>query len=121
ENLWAGYKLLAHATRESVKAVGLSLFAKAPSDSLTAVKLPEAIDGLEFKKHLREQYGITVAGGQAQLKGKIIRIAHMGYYDTLDMVAMASALELALADFGWEFKHGAGVFTIQNIFLQNRK
>lgn len=121
ENLWAGYRLLAHATRESAKAVGLELFAKSPSDSLTAVKLPETIDGLKFKKHLREQYGITVAGGQAQLKGKIIRIAHMGYYDTLDMVAMASALELALADFGWEFKPGAGVYTIQNIFLENRK
>ena len=62
-----------------------------------------------------------MAGGQAQLKGKIIRIAHMGYYDTLDMVTMVSALEQALADFGWEFKHGEGVFTIQNIFIESQK
>jgi aspartate aminotransferase-like enzyme len=121
ENMWQGYELLAHATREAVKAVGLDLFAQFPSNSLTAVKLPESIDGVKFKRHLREKYGITVAGGQAQLKGKIIRIAHMGYCDTLDMVAMVSALELALADFGWEFKHGEGVFTIQNIFMKSKK
>ncbi|TDI87616.1 MAG: alanine--glyoxylate aminotransferase family protein [Caldithrix sp.] len=121
ETLWQGYELLAHATREAVKAVGLELFAQSPSNSLTAVTLPESIDGVKFKRHLREKYGITVAGGQAALKGKIIRIAHMGYYDTLDMVLMISALELGLADFGWEFKHGEGVFTIQNIFMQNQK
>ncbi len=121
ENMWQTYELLAHATREAVKGVGLDLFAQSPSNSLTAVRLPESIDGLKFKRHLREKYGIEVAGGQAQLKGKIIRIAHMGYYDTLDMIAMVSALELALADFGWEFKHGDGVYTIQNIFMKNHK
>lgn len=121
ENMWQGYELLANATREAIKALGLDLFAQSPSNSLTAVKLPESIDGIKFKRHLREKYGITVAGGQAQLKGKIIRIAHMGYYDTLDMISMVSALELALADFDWEFKNGEGVFTIQNIFLKNQK
>lgn len=119
EKLWAKYETLAAATRHGVQAMNLELFAQSPSDSLTAVKIPEGIDGLKFVQHLREQYGITVAGGQAQLKGKIFRIAHMGYYDALDMVALASALEMALADFGWEFEHGSGVRTVQTIFMEN--
>jgi len=118
ENLWKKYALLAHATRQGVLALGLELFAKSPSDSLTAVKLPESIDGVAFNKHLREKYGITVAGGQAHLKGKIFRISHMGYYDSLDMISMASGLEFALADFGWEFDHGAGVYAVQKVFME---
>ena len=121
ENLWEKYALLADATRQGVTAMGLELFAKSPSDSLTAVKVPDAIDGVKFVQHLREKYGITVAGGQDKLKGKIFRIAHMGYYDSLDMVAMASALEMTLADFGWEFEHGSGVYTVQNIFMKNNQ
>ncbi len=117
ENMWQTYALLAHATRQGVLALNLELFAKSPSDSLTAVKVPDAIDGLKFVRHLREQYGITVAGGQSQLKGKIFRIAHMGYYDALDMVAMASALEFALQDFDWKFGRGAGVSAVQRVFM----
>ncbi|MFQ5823981.1 MAG: pyridoxal-phosphate-dependent aminotransferase family protein [bacterium] len=119
ENLWEKYALLAHATRQGVLAMGLELFAKSPSDSLTAVKIPATMDGLKFVQHLREKYGITVAGGQGPLKGKIFRIAHMGYYDSFDMVAMASALEMALLDYGWQFEYGAGVCTVQQIFMKN--
>jgi len=119
EKMWQTYALLAHATRQGAQAVGLELFAKSPSDSLTAVTVPETIDGLEFVRHLRVRYGITVAGGQSQLKGKIFRIAHMGYYDALDMVAMASALELSLKDFKWSFSPGAGVAAVQRVFMQN--
>ncbi|MCH8979683.1 MAG: hypothetical protein IH945_10650 [Armatimonadetes bacterium] len=72
--MWEKYALLAHATRQGISAVGLELFAKSPSDSLTSVKVPDKIDGLEFVRHLRVNYGITVAGGQAHLKGKIFRI-----------------------------------------------
>lgn len=118
ENMWKKYALLAHATRQGVQAMGLELFAKSPSDSLTAVKVPDAIDGLQFVRHLREKYGIIVAGGQADLKGKIFRIAHMGYYDSLDMITMASALELTLADFDWNFGHGSGVYAVQKIFME---
>lgn len=119
ETMWEKYALLAHATRQGVRAVGLELFAKSPSDSLTAVKVPEEIDGLEFVRHLRTKYGITVAGGQKHLKGKIFRIAHMGYYDSLDMVAMASGLELTLSDFGWNFDYGSGVYAVQKVFMDN--
>lgn len=119
ENMWETYALLAHATRQGVQAMGLELFAKSPSDSLTAVKVPDSIDGLAFVRHLREHYGITVAGGQSHLKGKIFRIAHMGYYDSLDMVALASALELTLRDLGWNFEYGSGVNAVQRVFMQS--
>lgn len=119
ENMWSTYERLADATRKGVLAVNLELFAQSPSNSLTAVKVPESIDGLQFVSHLRKKYGITVAGGQAHLKGKIFRIAHMGYYDSLDMVAMASALELALGDFGWNFEPGSGVYAVQKVFMEN--
>ena len=119
EYLWEKHALLAHATRQGVLAMGLELFAKSPSNSLTAVKIPDSVDGLKFVNHLREKYGITVAGGQDLLKGKIFRIAHMGYYDALDMVGMASALELALSDFDWQFEHGSGVCAVQQIFMEN--
>jgi len=119
DNMWANYAKLARATRQGVQAVGLELFAASPSDSLTAVKIPDSLDGLKFVKHLREQYGITVAGGQAQLKGRIFRVAHMGYYDALDMVAMASALELSLRDFGWNLQPGAGVAAVQKVFMES--
>jgi len=120
ENMWAKYQLLAEATRQGVKALDLELFARSPSNSLTAVKIPASIDGGKFVSHLRKKYAITVAGGQAQLKGKIFRVAHMGYYDPLDMVVMVSALELALADFGWNFEPGAGVQALQKVFLEKK-
>ncbi len=118
ETMWQTYARLAHATRQGALACGLELFARSPSDSLTAVTIPESIDGLKFTAHLRKEYGITVAGGQSQLKGRIFRIAHMGYYDALDMVAMAGALELTLRDFDWPFEHGAGVRAVQKVFME---
>jgi len=110
ENLFARHAKLANATREAVKALGLELFAPdAPSDALTAVKAPEGIDATSIVKLYREKYGITVAGGQAQLKGKIFRLAHLGYSDTFDVVIAISALEMILAELGHSFTKGAGI------------
>ncbi|MFQ5629267.1 MAG: pyridoxal-phosphate-dependent aminotransferase family protein [bacterium] len=113
EYFWNKYARLAHSTREGAKAAGLELFAKNPSNALTAIKVPNGIDGQKFVECLREKYHVTVAGGQAQLKGKIFRVAHMGYYDHLDMVSFASAMELALRDMGWQFELGKAVSAVQ--------
>jgi aspartate aminotransferase-like enzyme len=118
ESLWEKYAVLAEATRQGVTALGLELFAKTPSNALTAVRIPEPLQGPKFTNHLREKYRITVAGGQGPLKGKIFRIAHLGYYDTLDMMAMMSALEMTLADLGWEFEAGAGIRAVQKVFMK---
>lgn len=121
EYFWDKYARLAHATREGAKAVGLELFAKRPSNALTAIKVPETIDGLELVNVLRTRYGVTVAGGQEKLKGKIFRVAHMGYYDHLDMVSFASAMEMALHDLGWKFELGKAVSTVQVAYMNGWK
>ena len=110
EGVFARTGRLAKATRAAVKALGLDLYAPgSPSDACTAVKMPAGVDGQAVKKALRERFGITVAGGQDQAKGKIIRIAHLGYADTFDVVTAVSALEMVLAGMGQKVNLGAGV------------
>ncbi len=111
-----GTNLLARATREALKALGLELFAEeSPSNALTAVKIPERIGANEIKSRLFEEFGITVAGGQDQARGKIIRIAHLGYYGPLDMVI--SALEMLLAEMGHGFELGVGVRAAEKVLI----
>ncbi|MFQ5841671.1 MAG: pyridoxal-phosphate-dependent aminotransferase family protein [Thermodesulfobacteriota bacterium] len=116
--LFERHDLLARATREAVKALGLELFAaESPSNALTAVKIPEGIGADEIKSRFFEEYGITVAGGQDQAKGKIIRIAHLGYYGRLDMIMVISALEMVLREMGHQFELGAGVKAAEEVFI----
>ncbi|MFQ5935195.1 MAG: pyridoxal-phosphate-dependent aminotransferase family protein [Acidiferrobacterales bacterium] len=119
ERCWERYARLAHGTHVAVEAIGLQLFAKRPSDSLTAVKVPDKIDGRVLVKRLLDDYGVRVAGGQDQLKGKIFRVAHMGYTDHLDMIAFASALELALRDCGWPLELGTAVAAMQVAYAEH--
>ncbi|GAB4276321.1 MAG: alanine--glyoxylate aminotransferase family protein [Deferrisomatales bacterium] len=110
EGVFARTARLARATRAAAQALGLELFAPdSPSDACTAITMPPGVDGQQLKKALRERFGITVAGGQDQAKGKIIRIAHLGYADTFDVVTAVSALELALQGAGHPVELGAGV------------
>jgi len=116
DNVIKRHELLAQATREAVKALGLGLLApENPSCVVTAVKLPESIDGVELVKKLRDKYDVWVAGGQAQLKGRIIRIAHLGYMNKFDIIVGISALEMALKELGFEFELGVGVKKAEEI------
>jgi aspartate aminotransferase-like enzyme len=118
ESLFARHDLLARATREAVKALGLELFAaESPSNALTAVKIPEEIGAAEIKDRFFEEFGVTVAGGQDRAKGKIIRIAHLGYYGRLDIVMVISALEMLLKEMGHEFELGAGVRAAEEVLI----
>ena len=95
-----------------MRAIGLELLAPdAPSPACTAVKVPDGIDGPALRKTLREQYGYTVADGQSQLKGKIFRIAHLGYFDRFDTIACIAAVEMALAAVGYVHKVGEATRT----------
>jgi aspartate aminotransferase-like enzyme len=118
EQCWARFAMLARATRAAATSVGLGLYAKSPSDAVTAVKVPKSIDGRKVVEHLRRDYGVRVADGQERLKGKIFRVAHMGYLDKLDMIAFASALELALRDCGWPSEIGAAVSAVQGVYAE---
>ncbi len=110
ENVFKRHELLANATRESVKALGLELFApESPSNAVTAVKSPEGMDAQEIVKLYRDKHKITIAGGQAQAKGKIFRLAHLGYVDKFDVITSIAALEMILKELGYSFKLGSGV------------
>jgi aspartate aminotransferase-like enzyme len=109
---------LAGAMREGVKAAGLSLFPKeSPSDALTAISAPDGIDGQAIYKNLRVQYGMTAAGGQDHLKGKIFRVSHMGYVDTFDVITALAAIEMALKGLGYPVKLGSGVAKAQELLM----
>jgi aspartate aminotransferase-like enzyme len=115
ETVWADTRLRAEATRAAAKALGLDLLSSSPSDSVTAVKVPEGIDGAALPKTMAEEFGTRIAGGQAHLKGKIIRFSHMGYLDAFDVLAAVGALEMALARLGAEVDFGAGVAAAQKV------
>jgi len=119
DNVIARHARLANATRVGVQALGLELFAlAAPSNALTAVKVPENIDGLQFVKKIRDEIGITIAGGQAQVKGKIFRVAHLGYSVTYDVLIALSGIETVLKELGYDFKAGSSLQAAQQAFLQ---
>ncbi len=119
EAVFQRHEKLAAATRAAVKALGLELYAPhSPSNALTAVKVPEGISGGKLKNLFFEKFGITVAGGQDQAKGKIIRIAHLGYYERLDMVMVISALEMLLKEMGYPFELGRGIKAAEEVLME---
>jgi len=119
ENIFARHKKMAEATRKAVKALGLELFAPdASSDAVTAVKVPAGIDGEKLVKTMRDTYGVTIAGGQSELKGKVFRIAHMGFIEEFDIIAGIACLEKVLAQLGFKFSLGKGVAAAQEEFLK---
>jgi len=118
ENAFRRHERLAHATREAVKAIGLEMFTKeSPSCSVTAINAPAGIDGQEIYKNLRVKYGITAAGGQGQAKGKIFRIAHLGYADTFDVITAIAGVEMVLKGMGHPVKLGTGVAVAQELLM----
>ena len=109
ENVYKRINTLAYATREGAKALGLTIFARTPSPAVTAITAPEGIDGQAIYKTLWKKYGVTGAGGQDQLKGKVFRIATLGYADKYDVITAVAALEFTLRDLGYTFEMGKGV------------
>ncbi len=102
---------LGRACREGAKAMGLELFSPDDDSSavVTAIKAPEGIDATDVVGALRDRFGITIANGQAQLKGKIFRIGHIGYFDVFDVTTALAAVEIALADLGADVERGVAV------------
>ena len=96
EKVWKDSEALAAFTRKALARLDLTLFSKAPSNALTAVNVPEGVDGKKLVQTLRDKHGIWVAEGQAELEGKILRIAHMGYIRKQDIQQCISALEKEL-------------------------
>lgn len=118
EAIWKETTMLAEGTRSAAEALGLKVFAADAVDSVTAMVVPGNVDEAALRKKMREKHGFQIAGGQGDLKGKIIRFSHMGYVDAFDTIGAIAALEMTLAELGHEFKMGAGVSAALKVFAQ---
>jgi serine---pyruvate transaminase len=120
DQVYARHRLLGSATRAAAKALELELYGPEDENAnvVTAIKLPETIDGAKVPKTMRDTYGFTIAGGQNQLKGKIARIAHCGYYGPFDILSTVTAFEMTLHELGADVELGAGVAAAQQVFLE---
>ncbi len=115
EALFARHALFARATREAMVALGLELYAETPSEAVTVVKGPGGMETSTIVKHLRERYGVTIIGGQGQAKGKVFRIATLGWADPFDVIGVVAAVEMGLKDLGVPVEIGTGVAAAQRI------
>src|SRR5204863_9310592 len=112
-------ELAAEMTRAGVKALGLKLYSSAPGAALTAINAPAGLDSGKIVKEFREYYSAVVANGQGDMKGKLFRIAHIGYYDYLDTVGILAALEHVLGSVtGNSVEYGAGVRAAQHVYAR---
>ncbi len=114
-------ELAAAMTRAAAKELGLKLFAPScPAAALTAIQSPAGIDSGAIVKEFRETFSAVVANGQGEMKGKLFRIAHIGYYDYLDTIGILAALEHVLAGVtGNSVEYGAGVRAAQHVYAKS--
>jgi aspartate aminotransferase-like enzyme len=117
QNVFKRHDQMAEATRQAMKTMGLKLLApEAPSTAVTAVFSPEGMDAGKIVKCLRDDFNITIAGGQDHLKGKIFRIGHIGYYDPMDILNCLAAIETALNKNGFKVALGSGLAAALKVF-----
>jgi len=122
EKVFERHRILALATQKAVKKLGLELLMKDENKrgfSVTSIIVPDGIDAKELTKTMRVKYGVTIAGGQGKLSGKIIRIGHLGYFGMFDIIIVISALEMTLKDLGYKFEVGSGIAEAERIFMEN--
>jgi aspartate aminotransferase-like enzyme len=108
--VFARHRTMAEATRAAAPALGLNLIAPDnPAPGVTGILTPPGLDGSKLVRYMRDELGVSVQGGQDQMKGKLVRIGHMGYLSPFDMLVAVGALEMALRHLGHRFEMGAGV------------
>ena len=117
EAVWAATHRRAEALRAAAAALGLEIYSKNPSDSVTAIKVPAGLDGEQAVKIMAKDFGVRAAGGQGKLKGKILRFTTMGYTDDWDILAAVGALEATLVRMGRRVSVGAGVAAAQKVLV----
>ncbi|OPZ65013.1 MAG: Soluble hydrogenase 42 kDa subunit [Candidatus Aerophobetes bacterium ADurb.Bin490] len=121
EKVWERHEKLSKAVREGIKALGLELFAKEnPAVVLCSVVVPEGIDGKALMKKIRDEYGISMAGGQGKMEGKLLRIGTLGYTDRFDAVMGVAAAEMALKDMGAKIEVGKGVKRTMEVLMEEK-
>ena len=119
EGMIERHSMLAEATRRGLESMGIKLFA--PSNgrgsAVTPAWVPDGIDGKALVKKMKEEQGITIAGGQDRLSGKVFRIGHLGYFDRFDILTTLAGLEMTLVELGYDFEPGSGVRAAEETFL----
>ena len=119
KNVYARHARMCRATRAAATALGLKLLAEEnPSPAATGIFMPPGIDADRLLDYLRDKMNVTLAEGQDQLKGKAIRIAHVGYMGAFDVITAIAALEMALRRFGAEIPFGKGVAAAQEVLME---
>jgi len=116
--IFSRHERMAKGARAGMLALGLKLFSSAPSAAMTTVVAPDGVDSEKLCKHLFKQYGIKLVGGQDAVKGKIFRIAHLGYFDDFDMLIVVGAIERGLHDLGYKFELGKGLAAAQTAMAE---
>ncbi|HZD61090.1 MAG TPA: alanine--glyoxylate aminotransferase family protein [Anaerolineae bacterium] len=121
ENIIKRHTILAEAARQGSEAMGLKLFApiEGRGNAVTPVWVPDGIDGGKLVKLLKEKYGITVAGGQGHLKGRIFRIGHLGYFDKFDIITTLAGVEMVLSELSYPVTTGVGVQAAEKVFMES--
>jgi len=90
-----------------------------PANALTAIRAPEGTDSGAIVKEMRTRFGAIIANGQGTMKGQIFRLAHLGYYDALELFSAIAGLEVALHKLGHKFELGSGVRRAQEVYLEH--
>jgi aspartate aminotransferase-like enzyme len=108
EAVFARHARLARAARAGAQAMGLQLYAERPSNAMTVVRAPDGVDSEQLVDWLFQNEGLKLVGGQDQAKGKIFRIAHLGYFDGYDIVTVIAGVEKGLRALGWRCEPGRG-------------
>lgn len=115
ENIFTRHKRLAQATRQALTVLGFKIFSSTFCNVVTSAYVPQGIDGTQLVKLMRDKYAVSIANGQGKFKGKIIRVAHLGYIQSGDIVTGISSLEKALSELGYKVESGKGVRAAEEI------
>ena len=118
DNLIAHHQIMGDAARSGVRALNLELLSKNPGNVLTAVQVPEGVDGRRLIKIMHNTYRAYIAGAQAPHKGEFFRIGHLGYTGGFDIITALSALEMALDELGYPVEKGASVGAAESILKE---
>lgn len=118
ENVFRRHKMEACATRDALVALGFKIFSSTFCNTVTAAYVPEGIDSTKLVKLMRDEFGVSIAEGQGDLKGKIIRVAHLGYIQPSDIITGISILEKALTQLGYKVEAGKGVKAAKQVLSE---
>jgi len=120
ENVIKRHRLFAEAVRRAVSKMRLKVFGDPSSNAVTAILVPEGINERTLRKKMQDEFGVIIAGGQGRLSGKIVRIAHLGWMDKLDVIGVICAFEMSMFQLGYELILGEAARAVEEVFVERK-